>query len=62
MGKKARFLISFLLVLAGTLALVAVLSAMTQDSPQAAADKYIEELHSQQQTQRLFFGYSLHLN
>ncbi len=53
MGKKARFLISFFLVLAGTLALVAVLSAMTQDSPQAAADKYIEELHSQQQTQEL---------
>ena len=53
MGSKARFVVSFLLVLAGTLALVAVLSAMTQDSPQAAADRYLEQLHAQQQAQEL---------
>ncbi len=53
MGKKVRFLVSFLLVLAGTLVLVALLSAMTQDSPQAAADRYMEELHSRQQVQEL---------
>lgn len=53
MGKKARFAVSFILVLAGTLALVALLSAMTADSPQAAADRYMEQLHSQQQAQGL---------
>ena len=49
MGKKAKFAVTFFLVLAGTMILVAVLSAMTQDSPQAAAEMYILELHSAQQ-------------
>lgn len=53
MGSKTRSVVLFLLVLVGTLALVAMLSAMTQDSPQAAADRYIEQLHSQQQAQEL---------
>lgn len=53
MGKKARSVVSFILVLAGTLALVALLSAMTADSPQAAADRYLDQLHSQQQVQEL---------
>lgn len=53
MGSKARFAVSFILVLAGTLILVAALSAMTQDSPQAAADRYMEQLHSTQQAQEL---------
>lgn len=53
MGRKAKSAFAFILVLAGTLALVAALSAMTQDSPQAAADRYIEQLHTQQQVTEL---------
>lgn len=53
MGKKIKFAVSFILVLMGTLAVVAALSAMTSDSPQAAADRYLEQLHSQQQAQEL---------
>ena len=53
MGKKAKFAVTFILVLAGTMILVAVLSAMPQDSPQAAADRYIQELHSAQQAKEL---------
>lgn len=53
MGRRARFIVTFLLVLAGTLVLVAALSAMTQDSPQAAADRYIEQLHAQEQVRQI---------
>lgn len=53
MRGKARFVVSFLLVLAGTFVLVALLSAMTQDSPQAAAERYLEQLHAQQQVREL---------
>jgi len=49
MSHKTRF-ISIILVLAATVALVAVLSAVTQSSPRAAADHYIEQLRAQQQS------------
>lgn len=53
MGRKTKSALCFVLVLAGTMVLVAVLSAMTQDSPQAAADRYIQQLHTQQQVTEL---------
>lgn len=53
MSRKAK-VVSFLLVLVATLTLVYVLSAMTQDSPQAAADRYIEQLHVQQRQAQEF--------
>lgn len=53
MGRKGKFLITFLLVLVGTLVLVSFLSAATHDSPQDAAARYMEELHAQEQAQGL---------
>ena len=53
MGRKGKFLITFLLVLAGTLILVSALSAATHDSPRVAAARYMEELHAQERTQEL---------
>lgn len=49
MSRKAGRLLVFLLVLAFTVGIVAVLSAATQESPQIAADRYMEQVHSQGQ-------------
>lgn len=49
MGRKTGKLLVFLLVLALTIGIVAVLSAATREAPQAAADRYMEQVHSQSQ-------------
>ena len=47
MGRKVSKLAAFLLILAVTICVVAVLSAATHDSPQAAADRYLEQVRTQ---------------
>lgn len=50
MGRKGlgKF-VTFLLVLAVTLGVVAVLSAASHVSPEAAADRYLQEVHTRQE-------------